>query len=64
MHLFLLMKAFIEDHGKNEGADSHAGHEGAALKGLGVLVGLYVFFIGEKLMQWKRSLKEKKVRLF
>ena len=33
------------------------------LKGLWALIGLYVFFLGEKLMQIKRSKKEKKVIL-
>ena len=46
----------------NMEADSHDDHYKGALKGLGALIGLYVFFLGEKLMQIKRSNKEKKVR--
>jgi hypothetical protein len=53
------------DHGGNEttttSVDSHEGHYKGALKGLWALIGLYVFFLGEKLMQIKRSNKEKKV---
>jgi hypothetical protein len=51
-------------HGSNETTkivDSHEGHYKGALKGLWALIGLYVFFLGEKLMQIKRSNKEKKV---
>jgi len=69
---FSFQQALMDDHGHGDGshshehshsADAHAGHGSDALKGLCVVIGIFLFFIGEKLMQLKRSLKEKKVRL-
>jgi hypothetical protein len=51
------------DHDHHDHSHSDDEHTKGALKGLGALVGLYVFFLGEKLMQLKRSKKEKKVCL-
>ncbi len=36
-------------------------HHVGALKGMTALIGLYVFFLGEKIMQIRRSQAERKV---
>ena len=45
------------DHGKDA---SHSHNEGV-YKGLGAVVGIYVFYLIEKIMQIRRARKEKKV---
>jgi hypothetical protein len=46
------------DHGKDS---SHSHNEGV-YKGLGAVVGIYVFYLIEKIMQIRRARKEKKVK--
>ncbi len=53
-------KAFMHSHDHHHDDHSHSDdeHTQAALKGLFALVFLYVFFLGEKLMKFKRYKKE------
>jgi hypothetical protein len=50
-----------DGHSHDDHLHSDDEHYKGALKGLGALIGLYMFFLGEKLMQLKRSKKEQKV---
>ena len=57
-----LTKAFMEKH--HHGEDSHSDdhdHNDGVYKGLGAVVGIYVFFLIEKIMQMRRARKEKRV---
>lgn len=45
------------DHESNENHDHSAG----VYKGLGAVVGIYVFFLIERIMQIRRARKEKRV---
>jgi hypothetical protein len=46
-------------------SDSHSDsdHNDGVYKGLGAVVGIYVFFLIEKIMQMRRARKEKRVKL-
>ncbi len=47
------------NHGGNDDHDHNAG----VFKGLGAVVGIYVFYVIEKIMQIRRARKEKRVSL-
>lgn len=47
-------------HGHSHGGDDH---KVGVYKGLGAIVGIYVFFLIEKIMQMRRARKEKRVSL-
>ena len=52
-------KTFLDDTISNEHADSSLN----VYKGLGAFLGIYVFFLIEKLVKIRKNLKEKKVNL-
>jgi zinc transporter ZupT len=56
--LHLIPHAFMENH-DHSGGDHEHNHNVGVYKGLGAVVGIYVFFIIEKLMQMRRARKEK-----
>lgn len=60
--LHLLPHAFIKPHDHHDSTQNSHDHSMDSLKGLSALVGIFVFFIGEKLMQIKRAKKEKRHR--
>ena len=45
------------------GSHSDHDHNDGVYKGLGAVVGIYVFFLIEKIMQMRRARKEKRVKL-
>ena len=45
------------EHNHNENHD----HSSGVYKGLGALIGIYVFFVIERIMQMRRARKEKRV---
>jgi hypothetical protein len=55
----------MENHEHTHGnhGNDHSHNEGV-YKGLGAVVGIYVFYLIEKVMQIRRAKKEKKVLLF
>ena len=55
----LNFQAFMENHDHN-GHEDHNHNEGV-FKGLGAVVGIYVFYVIEKIMQIRRARKEKRV---
>ena len=50
-------------HGHEDHHDEHdtASHDAGVYKGLAAIVGIYVFFIIEKIMHMRRARKEKRV---
>jgi hypothetical protein len=50
----------MENHDHSDSSHSHSHNEGV-YKGLGAVVGIYVFYLIEKIMQMRRARKEKKV---
>ena len=50
----------MENH-NHSGSNSDHDHNDGVYKGLGAVVGIYVFFLIEKIMQMRRARKEKRV---
>ncbi len=64
MIFFCFKKAFIGHKHDHEGhGHDHDAHNEGVYKGLGAIVGIYVFFVIEKIMQMRRARKEKRVIL-
>ena len=63
--LHLIPHAFMGSHDHDESSGNHGNHEhlSGIFKGLSALVGIYLFFIIEKIMQIRRARKEKRHRL-
>lgn len=61
----VLKQAFMggHDHSNDHtnGGHGHDDHSQGVYKGLGAIVGIYVFFVIEKIMQMRRARKEKRV---
>ena len=60
--LHLIPHAFMEEHSHNSHDHDHD-HNHGVYKGLGAVVGIYVFFLIEKIMQIRRARKEKQHKL-
>lgn len=58
--LHLIPHAFM-DHSHDHSSSSHD-HSAGVYKGMGAIVGIYVFFLIEKIMQIRRARKEKRVK--
>ena len=50
----------MEKHSHSDSERAHDHNEGV-YKGLGAVVGIYIFFLIEKIMQMRRARKEKRV---
>ena len=64
--LHLIPHAFMEKHSHNSHDHDHDhdhNHNDGVYKGLGAVLGIYVFFLIEKIMQIRRARKEKQHRL-
>jgi hypothetical protein len=58
---YTFVKAFLESNDHDQDVMTDNTHHVGALKGMTALIGLYVFFLGEKIMQIRRSQVERKV---
>lgn len=61
--LHLIPHAFMPEGHDHSGGSHDDDHNAGVYKGLGAVVGIYVFFIIEKLMQMRRARKEKQHKL-
>ena len=61
MNNYKLKKAFTEH---KHGSQSDHSHTDGVYKGLGAVVGIYMFFLIERIMQIRRARKEKRVCIF